>query len=384
MSSTCRVLLYVQHLLGVGHLHRTAAIARALQRDGFEVMLVSGGYPDPTLDRLNGIQFAQLPPARAADASFRILLDQDGVPITEAWWAERRRQLTALSDGFRPEIVLTELFPFARRPMRHELLPWLQHLRQQTPRPLVFSSVRDILVDRPKPARDLDALTWFNSLYDGALIHGDPALLRFESTFPLATQIADRLTYTGYIVERSEAPPSPDGRGEVLVSAGGGAVGIPLFQMALAAKPLSGAADLTWRFFVSPLEQPEAIAALRRQADGNSVIDFVRADFPAMLRHCRLSISKAGYNTVMETLHAGARAVVVPFAGGDETEQALRAELLAATGVVESVRESDLTPASLAAAVDQALARPDRTETALDLHGAEKTAAILRQKLAAR
>ena len=67
-----RVMIYVQHLLGVGHLHRVAAIARAFARHGWETLLVSGGMPDPTLHGLDGVRFEQLPPARAKDASFRI------------------------------------------------------------------------------------------------------------------------------------------------------------------------------------------------------------------------------------------------------------------------------------------------------------------------
>jgi predicted glycosyltransferase len=51
--------------------------------------------------------------------------------------------------------------------------------------------------------------------------------------------------------------------------------------------------------------------------------------------------------------------VVVPFEGdGGEREQALRAERLAAAGRLTQLREAELTPARLAAAVDRALA-PD-------------------------
>src|SRR3546814_19512327 len=57
-------------------LHRVAAIARAAHRGSCETFLVSGGMPDPTLHGLEGVRFAQLPPARAKDASLRILLDR--------------------------------------------------------------------------------------------------------------------------------------------------------------------------------------------------------------------------------------------------------------------------------------------------------------------
>jgi predicted glycosyltransferase len=163
----------------------------------------------------------------------------------------------------------------------------------------------------------------------------------------------------------------------VLVSAGGGAVGLPLFHAALAARPLSAAQDKPWRILVSPHEKPEAVDDLRRKAGAGVIIETVRPDFSGMLRHCLLSISKAGYNTVMETLASGARAVVVPFAGGEETEQALRANLLAERGLLQVLRESDLEPARLAKAIDLALTAPRPAGPGIRLDGADETVRLV-------
>jgi predicted glycosyltransferase len=97
----------------------------------------------------------------------------------------------------------------------------------------------------------------------------------------------------------------------------------------------------------------------------------------------RLSISQAGYNTVLEVLAAGIPAVVVPFAAGAETEQSLRAGLLAERGALTLVEEATLTPASLAAAIATALARGRTSDaiTGLNLRGAQTTVDILRQRL---
>ena len=57
-----------------------------------------------------------------------------------------------------------------------------------------------------------------------------------------------------------------------------------------------------------------------------AVCERVRDDFTTLLRNCAVSVSQAGYNTTLEILDAGARAVLVPFAGGAETEQALHGE----------------------------------------------------------
>ncbi|HEY1259766.1 MAG TPA: glycosyltransferase, partial [Stellaceae bacterium] len=105
--------------------------------------------------------------------------------------------------------------------------------------------------------------------------------------------------------------------------------------------------------------------------------------FPQMLRHCRLSISQAGYNTVLDLLAARCPAVLVPFAAARETEQTLRAEKLAARGIVEIVAERKLTPDRLAEAIGRAITRAP-AETAIDTGGAGRSARIVAEMIAAR
>jgi predicted glycosyltransferase len=57
-------------------------------------------------------------------------------------------------------------------------------------------------------------------------VHGDPAIASFN--FGLAAKLAGKLHYTGYVV--SPMPENQKGSDEVLVSAGGGAVGRPLLE----------------------------------------------------------------------------------------------------------------------------------------------------------
>jgi predicted glycosyltransferase len=73
---------------------------------------------------------------------------------------------------------------------------------------------------------------------------------------------------------------------------------------------------------------------------------------------------------------------VVPFAGGAETEQALRASILAEQGRLEVVDESALAPETLAAAIDRAARGPSPPRGAIDLGGAQRTAALLAQWIA--
>lgn len=380
------VLLYVQHLLGIGHLRRASVLAAGLRRAGLTVVLVTGGPPVPTL-QLDADLVVQLPPVRALDETFA-LVDADGAALAETAKAARRDILLDTLARWRPRCLLIELFPFGRRQMRFELLPLLEAAREMTPRPVVATSLRDIL-NRPSNAEKLAwMLETFARHFNFALVHGDPAFLPLEASFPPAAAIAERLRYSGYVVaEIAEEALDPNaGSGEVLVSAGGGAVGRPLAEAALGARALSTLAAKPWRVLVGHNLAEAEFAALRERAAkserGGITVERARPDFLALLARCRLSISQAGYNTMMEVLSLARPAVVVPFAAGGETEQSQRAEALAAKGLLEVVAEADLTPASLAAAVDRAAARRPEQSQDLDLGGAATSAAILRRALA--
>jgi predicted glycosyltransferase len=104
-----------------------------------------------------------------------------------------------------------------------------------------------------------------------------------------------------------------------------------------------------------------------------------RSDFPVLLANCRLSISQGGYNTVMDIVRTGARAVVVPFAGGAEVEQTLRARLLAERGWIDMLEEAHLTPHALAKVIDRALQRTPSATSAVRLDGAQNSARLLAQ-----
>ncbi len=381
------VLVYVQHLLGIGHLRRAAIIARALDRAGLEVVLASGGMPVAGLD-LGGARLTQLPPVRALDETFAVLVDHNDRPIDAAWKAARAERLCALYRALRPKALVVELFPFGRRQMRFELLPLLEAARAKRPRPQILCSLRDVLTDQRNPEKTAWMLDTFARYFDLALVHGDPDFLPLERSFPQATEIAGKLRYTGYVVAEMPAPGADEraGEGEVIVSTGGGAVAAPLVEAALGARALSPLDAATWRLLVGPNTPEAEFQDLAARAPAGFVVERARPDFRALLARARLSISQAGYNTVLEVLAAGIPAVVAPFAAGSETEQSLRAGLLAERGALTVVDEAALGPETLAAAVRAALARDAGGRgprlAGLDTSGADKTARIVRERLA--
>ncbi len=369
------VLFHVQHLLGIGHLRRIAMVARATAARGLDVTVGSGGMAIDHFD-LGAAKFHQLPALRAADASFSALLDEYGTAINGDWRQRRCAETLKLFAEQTPAVLVVETFPFGRRQLAFELLPLVAAARAAGT--IVVSSVRDILTSR-KPARTEEAAAWVVEHFDHVLVHGDPGLVSFDDSFPAARKIAGKLTYTGYVAAAVESSGTDTaGRDEVIVSAGGGAVGAPLLDAARAARPLSRhGGNRCWRLLAGANLDDNAFAALAIGAPEGGVVERARADFPTLLANCAVSVSQAGYNTVVEILQAKARAVLVPFARGGETEQALRAGRLHALGRVTTLDEDGMTPARLAEAVDRALVAPAPGATKIAMDGAERSAALI-------
>ena len=377
-SGGCDVLIHVQHLLGIGHLQRAATIARALDAAGLRVTLATGGMPLADLDA-GGAEVVQLPPLRSRDEGFTELVDDNGRPVDEAWKAARRERLLALYRARRPKVLLIELFPFGRRQLRFELLPLIEAARADAPRPWIVSSLRDILNAPSSTEKSAWILGTARELFDLVLVHGDPAIVALEASFTPAAEIADKLRYTGYVT--AGAPASSDTgtapTGEVLVSTGGGAVAGPLIEAALEARPLTAVADVPWRLLIGHNLAEAEFRRFAAAAPEGVRIERARPDFRQLLARARLSISQAGYNTVLEVLAAGVPAVVVPFAAGGETEQTERARRFERHGLLTWVETGALSGASLAAAIGRALARPAPDSTALRGDGAARTAELV-------
>jgi predicted glycosyltransferase len=388
--SRAPILVYCQHLLGIGHAQRTARLVRALHRAGEGVIFVNGGRSIEALD-LGGVETVALPPLQAGDEAVSTLVTPDGQPPDAAYLAARRERLLGLAAGRDPAVVLLELFPFGRHGLAFELAPlllWLDDARARRGpgAPRVVVSVRDVLVSRRNAAwGELATLAVVRTFVDRVLVHGSPDVVPLDRTFALAPYLGDRLVYTGYLApERAEAPAAP--HGAVVLSGGGGQVAGPLFTAALAARPFAPRASARpWRLLTGPYLPADERAALEAHAAalperaGRPAVTVERfhPDLPGLLAGAALSVSQAGYNTLLDVVRSGVRALVVPYEGSGD-EQPIRARLLADRGLVRLLPAADLSPARLGAAMDAALEAPGFPAPAhLDLDGIARSVGLL-------
>lgn len=372
-----RVFFYVQHLLGIGHLARASHISRALVDDGFDVSMVTGGsnvsgFPGP------GVKQIALPPLLAGNSGFSGLVDGNSKPADEDYFNNRRRLLLHAFHEAKPDIVIIEAFPFGRRQMRFELIPLLEAIETASPRPILLTSVRDILQERTKPGRDEETVSLITSHFDHVLVHGDPNFIALPDTFPLAELVADKVIYTGLVAGPSPSPAADSF--DIVVSAGGGAVGADLLRSAYHCATQSGFKG-SWCLIAGPnLPEPDFTALAAEAPDNVSVVRF-RQDFPGLLRNARLSISQAGYNTVCDILRAKCPSILVPFTAGGETEQSVRATRLENLGLAIALPEGSLNSDILTSAIKSAITEPHWPKHNLNLNGARQTATLLRQLL---
>jgi len=368
-----RVLMWVQQLVGVGHQRRGAAVARALAGAGARVCYVSGGMPVPDLD-LGACERVQLPPARSLDMRYHTLVDAAGRPVDESWRQRRVARLLALLAEFRPHAVITETWPFGRGLLRFELEPLMAAVAGLRPRPLLLSSVRDIVEQRAEPRKFERMADRVLRHFDHVMVHADPALVPFADSFPPFARIAARVWHSGYVSERAPLAaraPRPDG--PVLVSAGGGFFGERLLGTALEAAALDSHPRRRWHVLAGPNLPAARLRALAARAGPRVDLERNRADFHALLDACSVSVSQGGYNTVVDLLASRTPAVIVPYEDEREHEQAVRARHLAARALVQTLEHAALSPRALLAAVDAA-AGSVMPAVAVDLDGAGRSA----------
>ena len=381
-----KLIFYCQHVLGMGHFIRSMALVEGLSRD-FEVCFINGGEPIEGFALPSGIEVVNLEPIRSDEAFTR--LETTHHKTLQDLHAVRLKMMLETYERFQPDIVVIELFPFGRKKFAAELIPLLARIRLDA-KAKVVCSLRDILVEkRDQRKHETRVCAYLNRYFDLVLVHADPGFQALEETFGLMDRIEIPIVYTGYV-----AQPVPAETEEnllalledvplILASIGGGRVGAALLEVSIKASALlTQTLPHQLLIFSGPYLPEEDFNRLQVQVSSYSHIRLQRytTRFLDYMKRANLSISMAGYNTCMNILSTGTRALVLPFKGGGNTEQSLRAQKLEALNLVGVLLDDDLEPARLAAWMHAQLeAKPFTAQ--LDLSGVETTAHHLKNLL---
>jgi predicted glycosyltransferase len=359
-----RILYYCQSLVGIGHLTSSLRIIEELLQHA-EVDLIQGGLDTNSV--FDHPRFRRLKlPTLLHDGDSGGFVDPDEQRDAEDVWPERAQAI----EGFLRwpyHAIVVEFYPFGRRRFKGEITSLFAAVRERCGPVPIFTSVREVLVPRAL-ANERRMVASVNKHIHTVFVRGDPNIVRFDETFSLAPEIAERLCYTGYI-----APPLPAERPprtkQILVSQGGGNVGRELLDGAI------GAAALLpdYRFLLAAGSRTSAaeLDALRATVRSANVeiVPFL-PDFQQRLMASALSISMGGDNTLLDVLATRTPALAYPYQGN--SEQGFRIAKFAEKGLVHALQGDDLGAERLKKRIEFVLAAPYPTRE-IAMNGARVT-----------
>ena len=370
-----KLLFYCQHSLGMGHLVRSFRLA-ATFANGFEVIFINGGPVPEGIEVPKDIRLNNLPPLGMITDG-HALISRDSELSVEKAKETRKKTIMQLYQQHQPAVIVIELFPFGRKKFADELIPLLEAAQRQLYKPIVLCSLRDILVQnrRDQQAFEDRACKTLNRYFDAVLLHCDLAFAKLSDFFKPNVPLQVPIYNTGFVAPDIFDKQHVTRERRVIVSAGGGIEGGLLYRTAIAAqKIIWKKARIPMTLIAGPFlpdGEWQTLQLLASHAPGLTLHRSVDGLMPLLLRN-QFSISQCGYNTAMELMQSGIKALVVPFQTPMEDEQMSRAKKLQRAGAVSLLEPQQLNRESLADAMLDLQDRPQIMHQ-LDTNGAENT-----------
>jgi|CXWL01.1.fsa_nt_gi predicted glycosyltransferase len=368
-----RILYYCQSLAGIGHLTASLHVIRELLQHS-DVDLIYGGHRiDINLEH-HGFRHISLPTILINEATGCLYTPNQQYSVDQLWLL-RAQQITAFL-FHHYDAAVVEFFPFGRRKFKKEILSLFRQLRDHNPRIPVFTFVREVLVPEPMEVEQR-IVQLINDHIHTVFIRGDSNVIRFEETFSLTGQIADKICYLGYLGSRlSELRPARTK--QILVSQGGGSRGRELLESAIRTAPVLPHYQFVIATGAQTTVQDFAHLADLVSSDNVKIVPFLK-NFRSQLLESALSISLGGDNTLIDVISTHTPGLAFPYPG--DSEQAMRINKLAQKGFIHSLCADDLVPGRLHEKIVHAIGLPC-PEVEIAMGGAVKMSEQIKAVLA--
>ena len=373
-----KVMFYCQHTLGMGHLVRSIEIVKGLI-PYFQICFINGGQIINEFEFPPEIEVINIPAVKT-DTEFNQLQSVDDNLTIEQAKTTRKEILLNVCDRFKPDILIVELFPFGRKRFDFELIPLLQKAKARKIK--VVSSVRDILVTKQnQQEHELRVCNLIDEYFDLVLVHGDPNFIKLEQSFSRINTLKCPVYHTGYVSQlgtqnNASNKDFSDDKPLILVSVGGGRFGHSLLECVAQTAPLlRDKIPHQFKVFTGPFCPLSLFQRLLEETNNqdNISVELYSSNLINYMQLADLSISMSGYNTTMNILSTGVKAMMMAFYGNNDREQETRVKKLASLGRVKIIQNQDLFPQKFAQNIIDYLQQKPSTLN-LNLDGARNTA----------
>lgn len=363
----------------MGHLIRSIEIVKGLIPD-FQICFINGGKVIDEFQFPPEIEVVNIP-AVQTDSEFKELSPVDNSLTIEEVEEKRTNILLETCDRFAPDILIIELYPFGRRRFSFELIPLVEKAKSMGTK--IVSSVRDIVVTKQNQQRHEEKVCkLINKYFDMLLIHGDPNFVKLNLSFSRVNDLNCPVHYTGYVVQ-----PLPESRQitldkpSIIVSVGGGRFGHDLLECVANTAPiLKDKIPYEIHLFTGPFCPESVLQKLKyiTKEQDNITCDRYTTNLLDYMQQADLSIGMSGYNTTMNIVSTGVKAMMMAFQGNNDKEQETRLTKLDKLGRVKMIHPQDLNPEGFADNIVNYL-QQDKSELPLDLDGVNNTAKYIKQ-----
>jgi predicted glycosyltransferase len=383
-----RILVYSHDTFGLGNIRRMLEVARHLVQSSPEVsVLVVTGSPMLHAFRIpRRVDYVKLP-CLSRDVEGRYAARSLHLSL-EATVRLRANIISSTIADFQPHLILVDKKPFG---VEDELAGAIAALPDQAQRPRLMLLLRDIIDSPEVTQRVWRKNRYFEAIeayYDRVLVVGDADVFDLRAEYAMPPFAAAKVEFCGYIARepgrrtradvRESLGVAPEDR-MVLVTPGGGEDGYGLIAACLEGLRGLPPAERPRIHIVCGPEMAEderaAIAQASAALPSVSVQDF-SDDLMSLMAAADVVLCMGGYNTVCELLTLGRRAVVVPRCR-PVREQAIRAQRMAARGLLRTLHPDELTPATLWRALRAELHSQVPLARLASMHGLERVTATV-------
>lgn len=369
---TPRMMMYSQDGFGLGHMRRTTSIANQVVRanPGAAILTMADSRLGQFFESSTNHDYLKLPSIlKAGPGDWRAV----SLPLSFSAVSSMRRELIRSAVlSYQPHVLLVDHMPHGAM---GELIPTLAALRNSGAPTKIVLGLRDIL-DAPEVVRRRwsmeGAYEAIERYYDTVLVYGNREVFDLAEQYGFSPTVRDRMVYTGYVCTpqtarytaraRAKYLSSSDTQTKLIVAmAGGGADAYPMMRALLDALPAISAQQKVYLAIIAgpfmPAEQRRDLEARTRGLPAR--VSLSVNDTLSYIEAADLTIAMAGYNTTMEILRSGKRAILIP-RRGPSAEQRMRAQLFAERDWVEMIDPDDLDTERVVAQVCGALDRGPR------------------------
>jgi len=364
-----KIIIYSQHLQGIGHFIRAWCIACALKKH--DVIFVNGGLLPENIPLDGDIKLIQVPAISAnIDFSDYHYSHDPSIKLNDII-DFRRIKLLDIVNREKPDIFITEMFPFGRRKFRSELIPCIEYLKRHHCK--IICSLRDILIQRKNQQEfDNTVVETINRFYDAILIHSDPRWHRFSNSFTAENDLKCDIAYTGYVTPHAKFQGANRIHDKIVVSMGNRETNQHIIETIL---KLCITYNVDWKFefFLGRHQISDSIIRLIAE-NRNIHYNCFTHDFFSSLKNASLSINLGGYNTILDVLQSGVRSLAIPHPGDDE--QYKRCMKLADSGRIFTLPYHMVTENTLYETIQTAM-KTTPSIIDIDTEGARKTAELI-------